>query len=217
MKDAYPIPTVNEIFDDLHGTRYFSKIDLKSSFHQIRLAPNAINHLHQHLRLTLATLANNNLTMNRFAMDSTSYLGQLIIPTGVAVDRAKIKAISSWLAPINVHQLQGFLGHASYYHCFVEGYTSIAAPLSSLLCKDSFILSDAVSATFEKLKQALTTTPILNLPNSNYSFTVETNASNFAMGAVLTQQGHPLAYFSKQFPPRIKNSSNLLRSDATTF
>lgn len=82
-----------------------------------------------------------------------------------------------------------------------------AAPLTKLLCKDSFTWHDEAIESFNKLKEALTTTPVLQLPDFSQEFTVKTDASGFAMGAVLTQKKRPLAYFSKQFPPSVRHSS----------
>lgn len=103
--------------------------------------------------------------------------------------------------------MRGILGLAGYYRRFVKDYASIAAPLSDLLCRNGFTWSERAQTAFESLKSTLSATPILCLPDFNDNFVVEIDASGFAMGAVLTQQSHPIAYFSKKFSPRIRDGS----------
>ncbi|PNX67599.1 hypothetical protein L195_g055714, partial [Trifolium pratense] len=105
----------------------------------------------------------------------------------------------------------GFLGLAGYYRKFVRHFASIASPLTSLLKRDAFHWTESASEAFRALQQALVTAPVLALPDFNSTFIVQTDASGFAMGAVLLQQGHPLAYFSKSFCPRIAKASTYIR------
>ena len=83
----------------------------------------------------------------------------------------------------------------------------IAAPLTDLLKKDSFIWDESASASFEALKKAMTSAPVLRLPNFNKVFIVETDASDLGIGAVLLQEGHPIAFFSKKFGPQRRIAS----------
>jgi hypothetical protein len=83
--------------------------------------------------------------------------------------------------------------------------------LTSLLKKDAFNWTAEATQAYENLKQALVTAPVLSLPDFATTFVIQTDASGFAMGAVLLQQGHPLAYFSKMFCPRLAKASTYIR------
>ncbi|CAM8905351.1 unnamed protein product [Rhodiola kirilowii] len=89
----------------------------------------------------------------------------------------------------------------------VAGYASLAAPLKDLLRKDAYVWTEHAIQAFVALKKALVSTPIFALPNFTATFVVQTDASGSGMGAVLTQHGHPVAYFSKRFPPTLQRSS----------
>ena len=103
--------------------------------------------------------------------------------------------------------LHGFLGLTGYYCKFVKNYGEISAPLTYLLKKDVFQWSDRASAAFDKLKTAMTTTPVLTLPDFNRLFIIEVDASGVEIGAILMQDGRPLAYTSKALSPSHQNKS----------
>jgi len=115
--------------------------------------------------------------------------------------------IINLLKPKTLKQLRGFLGLTRYYQNFVKGYAQIAAPLIDLLKKDSFKWSSTADQAFEALKIALTTTPVLAIPNFATPFVFETDASRSGIGAVLSQNKHPIAYFSKKLSPRMQKQS----------
>ena len=103
--------------------------------------------------------------------------------------------------------LHGFLGLTGYYCKFVKNYREISAPVTSLLKKDVFQWLDRASAAFDKLKTAMTTTLVLKLPDFNRPFIIEADASGVGIGAILMQDGRPLAYTSKALSPSHQNMS----------
>ncbi|MCI21604.1 hypothetical protein A2U01_0042773, partial [Trifolium medium] len=112
-----------------------------------------------------------------FAQHQIGYLGHVVSAGTVAPDPEKIKAIVDWPVPHSVKTLCGFLGLAGYYRKFVRNYASLASPLTSLLKKDAFQWSASAFDSFNALKQALTTAPVLALPNFSNTFIVQTDAS----------------------------------------
>jgi hypothetical protein len=97
--------------------------------------------------------------------------------------------------------VRGFLDLAGYYRKFVHNYGAIAAPLMALL-KEGFSWDDATAAAFTALKAAVTSAPVLAMPDFAKLFTIECDASTLGFGAVLVQEGHLVAFFSRPVAPR---------------
>jgi hypothetical protein len=159
-----------------------------------------------HLELVLQLLARDNwqvrLPKCTFGREQIAYLGHVISSAGVATDPAKVAAISSWPVSSSCKELRGFLGLAGYYRKFVRNFGLLAKPLTSLLKKHSvFVWTSVQESAFVALKQALTSAPVLALPDFSRPFTIETDASGSGIGAVLQQDGHPLAFVSKALGP----------------
>jgi len=127
------------------------------------------------------------------------------------MDNNKIQAVMQWQSPKNVKQLRGFLGLTGYYRRFIKSYAKLAAPLTDLLKKDGYMWTEDTERAFLRLKEAMGSAPVLALPNFQQPFVLETDASGTGIGAVLHQNGHPIAYFSKKLAPRIQKKSAYFR------
>jgi hypothetical protein len=261
IRYRYPIPRLDDMLDELSGAIVFTKIDLRSGYHQIRMklgdewktafktkfglyewlvmpfgltnAPSTFmrlmhevlrpfiglfvvvyfddiliysksmeEHL-QHLTAVFDALRVAHLFANMekciFCTQRVSFLGYVVTPQGIEVDSSKIAAIQEWPTPTTVTQVRSFLGLAGFYRRFVRDFSSIAAPLHELTKKDApFAWSDSQEVAFSTLKDKLTHAPLLQLPDFNKVFEIECDASGFGLGAVLLQEGKPVAYFSEK-------------------
>lgn len=136
----------------------------------------------------------------QFAVPQVVYLGHVLSETGVAVDQSKVAAVKDWPVPKSVKDVRAFLGYCNYYRKFVKGFANIAAPLNNLLKKDQpFEWTQACQKSFEDLRVAMTTTPVLAYADMSQPFSLTTDASTTAIGYVLSQldsQGreHPIAF-----------------------
>jgi hypothetical protein len=143
-----------------------------------------------------------------FALQEITYLGYVINAKRVSTSPEKIVAVRQWPVTSSVKELRSFLGLAGYYRKFVENFGLIAKPLTDLLKKHVlFVWTSDHDPTFVKLKHALVNAPVLALPNFNKSFLIEIDASDKGVGAVLMQEGHPIAYVSKPLGAKLRGLS----------
>jgi len=166
------------------------------------------DHLY-HLDIVLNILKQQHLYANlskfSFGVKEIDYLGHTISGTRVAMEMSKIEGVKNWPQLVSIKQLRGFLGLTCYYRRFIKSYAQIAAPLTDLLKKDSFKWSSVANESFVALKQVMVSAPIFVIPNFSEPFILETDASSTRVGAVLSQNNHPIAYFSKKLSSRMQH------------
>ena len=122
------------------------------------------------------------------------------------MDPAKVEAVTEWKAPKSVTEIRSFLGLAGYYRRFIEGFSKIARPMTQLLKKEKkFVWSEQCQESFEQLKEKLTSSPILVLPDIWKDFVIYCDASRQGLGGVLMQDGKVVAYASRQLRPHEEN------------
>lgn len=146
-----------------------------------------------HVRKTLAILQQHQFFVKAkkcvFGQQELKYLGHIVTNHGVKVDDEKIKAMVTWPRPTTISYLRGFLDLIGYYRKFVRHYGILAQPLTNLLKKGKFGWNDEAEAAFVALQKAMTTTPILAMPNFNQVFTIETNALGDRIGGFSLKMG----------------------------
>jgi hypothetical protein len=261
VKYRHPIPRLDDMLDELHGSCVFSKIDLKSGYHQIRMkegdewktafktkyglyewlvmpfgltnAPSTfmrlmnhvlrafigkfvvvyfddiliysknlhdhVSHLHSVLDVLRKEKLYANLKKCTFCTDKLVFLGFVVSAKGIEVDEEKVKAIQEWPTPSSVSNVRSFHGLASFYRRFVKDFSTVAAPLTEVIKKNvAFNWGEEQEKAFQLLKHKLTHAPLLALPDFSKTFEIECDASGVGIGAVLMQDGRPLAYFSEK-------------------
>jgi transposase InsO family protein len=268
VKNRYPLPRIEDLFDKLAGASVFSSIDLQSGYHQIRIAPEDVpktafttpighyeylvlcfgltnapatfqslmNRLFaphlgkfvvvylddilvfsatpeehvKHLRIVLETLRANNLYAKQSKCDfnraSVKFLGHVVAHDGVRVDPNKVSVVQNWACPKNVAELRSFLGLANYFRRFIQGFSTQVAVLHGLTKQGApWVWTPACQAAFEGVKHALSSAPVLRLPDFTKPFELVADASLSGIGAVLLQEDRPIAYYSRKFIPAERN------------
>ena len=268
IKNKYPLPRIDDLFDQLQGAKYFSKIDLRSRYYQLKIRPSDVpkmafvtrygqyeftimpfgltnaptyfmNHMNkvfmeeldkfvvvfidniliysksaeeheQHLRIVLERLRAHELYAKfskcEFWLMKIAFLRHILSEEGVAVDPAKVEAVTNWKQPKTVIEVRSFLGLAGYYRRFIEGFSKIARPMTELTKKDKkFMWTEACEKSFQELKKRLIIAPVLTLPDIHKYFVVFCDASRQGLGCVLMQDGKVVAYASRQLKVHEKN------------
>lgn len=268
IKNKYPLPRIEDLFDQLKGATVFSKIDLRSGYHQVRVreedipktafrtryghyefvvmpfgltnAPAVFMDLmnrifgpylddfvvvfvddiliyskndedhDRHLEIVLETLRRNQLYAKYekcdFWQDKVKFLGHVVSKDGVSVDPSKVEAVMEWKQPTTVTEIRSFLGLAGYYRRFIEGFSSIAAPLTKLTRKDVLLIwNEDCEKAFKELKKKLTIAPVLTIPSGGGGLVIYSDASLQGLGCVLMQNGKVVAYASTQLKVHERN------------
>ena len=124
-----------------------------------------------------------------FCLPQVKYLGHIVSAEGIQPNPAKLEAVVKYPTPRNIEELHVFLGLGNYYRRFVQSYVQIAGPLHNFTRKNiaGYKWTEYCEESFVQLKQSLTSSPILAYPKFDTMFTVSTDASDTAMGAVLSQ------------------------------
>lgn len=177
------------------------------------------NHLHD-LKRVLKRLRDFNLRVNkqkcRFACRKVKYLGHLLTPEGIQMDPQKISAIKNRAAPRNSKELLSFIQACSWYRRFIQNFANVSKPLTQLIKNNvTWKWTELEQNSFESLKNLLITSPILKQADYNLPFLLKTDASAYALGAVLLQgeseNEHPVEYASRLLNAAEKNYSTTER------
>ncbi|KAL0159211.1 hypothetical protein M9458_042936, partial [Cirrhinus mrigala] len=202
---------VNDIFRDMLNRWVIVYID------DILIFSNTYLEHIQHVRAVLKRLIHHQLYAKEekclFHQEKISFLGYVISPEGVAMDETKVNAVRNWPQPKTLKELQRFLGFSNFYRRFIRNFSSVAAPLTSMVKKGSARLSwnpEALQA-FHELRRRFSSAPVLKHPDPQLPFLVEVDASSTGVGAILSQrQGEPprtfpCAFFSHKLNPAERN------------
>jgi hypothetical protein len=262
IRYRFPLSRMDDLMDCLSGANHFSKIDLKRSYHQIRMregdkwkttfktneglnewlvlpfgltnAPStfmrlmnevlkefigkflivylddilvfsktAVEHL-KHLATVMQKLQQEKLLINMkkssFMKTELIYLGFVISKNELRMDPDKVEAIKNWPSPKNIFEVRSFHELASFYRKFIRNFSGISAAMMETMKKRHkyFHWTEKAEKIFNLLKRKITEQPVLVLPNFQKTFQVKCDASGFAIGAVLSQEDRPIAYFSEK-------------------
>src|SRR6266481_5425310 len=147
----------------------------------------------------------------KFECQEVDYLGLVISKDHVAMDPVKVQGVTDWPQPAKVKDVQSFIGFVNFYRRFIHDFSEIACPLHALTWKSKdWSWGAAKQQAFDVLKSTVTSTPTLALPSKSSPFCLECDASNFTMGAVLSQQHqdglfHLIGFMSKSFSDMERN------------
>ncbi|GJS53717.1 putative reverse transcriptase domain-containing protein [Tanacetum coccineum] len=197
VKNHYPLPRIDDLFDQVQGSSVYSKIDLRSGYHQLRVREEDImktafrtwyGHYEtrrsiEHLKAVLEFLKKEKLYAKfskcEFWIPKVQFLDHVIDSQDIHVDPAKIESIKDWESPKTPTKICQFLGLAGYYRRFIERFSKIAKSMTKLTQKGvKFDWGDKQEAVFQLLKQKLCSAPILALPEGSEDFVVYCNASH---------------------------------------
>ena len=160
----------------------------------------------EHLQLVMDLLRKHKLYAKlskcEFEKPELQFLGFVISGDSVKMDPKKTAVVKDWPVPGDVGQLRSFLGMANYFRRFVKGYSNLVRPLNFLLRKTSeWKWTESCQEAFDKAKHTLVSVPVLAQPDFSKPFEVVADACGFGIGAVLLQEGRPVAFESRGMTP----------------
>ncbi|KAH9716907.1 Endonuclease [Citrus sinensis] len=199
VKFRHPIPRLDDMLDELHVV-YFDDILIYSK---------GLDEHIEHLQSVLTVLRKEKLYANlkkcSFCTNQIVFLGYVVSAKGIEVDEEKVKAIKEWPTPKSVSDVRSFHGLASFYRRFVKDFSTLAAPLTEIVKKHvGFKWSSEQERAFNLIKEKLVSAPLLALPDFAKTFEIECDA-RIGIGAVLMQEGRPIAYFSEKLSGAVLN------------
>ncbi|GJX28233.1 putative reverse transcriptase domain-containing protein [Tanacetum coccineum] len=200
IKNRYPLPRIDDLFDQLQGACYFSKIDIRSGYHQLRVREEDIP------KTTFRTRYGHFEFTCEFWLQEVQFLGHVVNRDGIHVDPSKVESLKNWNTLESPTEIRSFLRLASYYRRFIENFSKIAKPLTLLIQKNkTYVWSDEQDEAFRILKEKLYNAPVLALPDRPSDFVVYCDVSKQGFGCVLMQRGKVIAYASRQLKTHEKN------------
>lgn len=197
---------MNQIFRPFIGkflVVYFDDILVYSANHDLH-----VQHLYEVLTVLRRETFFAAIQKCVFMTDKVNFLGYVISKDGLSVDESKVEAIVHWPIPRSIQEVRSFHGLVSFYRRFIPNFSTLMAPITDCMRKGNFIWSEAANKVFEVIKQKLTTTPVLVLPDFHLPFKLHCDASKVGIGAVLSQGGRIVAFFSEKFSgPKLNYST----------
>nr|GEY96060.1 putative reverse transcriptase domain-containing protein [Tanacetum cinerariifolium] len=184
IKNRYPLPRIDDLFDQLQGSSVYSKIDLRFGYHQLRVREKDIL-----ITAFKTRYGHYEFQVMPFGLTNAPAVFMDLMNRGVHVDPSKVEAIKSWTASKSPTEVRQFLGLAGYYRRFIESFSLIAKLLTKLTQKNkTYEWGEEEEEAFQLLKDKLCSAPILALPEESKDFVVYCDASLKGYGAVLTQR-----------------------------
>ncbi|GKB94876.1 putative reverse transcriptase domain-containing protein [Tanacetum coccineum] len=200
VKNRYPLPRIDDLFDQLQGSSVYSKIDLRSGYHQLEFVKETFR---RPLSELVMVIMNFKLC---HSIPKVQFLAHVIDSQGIHVDPAKIESIKDWASLKTPTEIRQFLGLVGYYRRFIEGFLKVVKPVTKLTQKKvAFEWGDKQEAAFQTLKDKLCSAPILALPQGAENFIVYCDALHKGLGVVLMQNEKVIAYASPQLKIHEKN------------
>ncbi|GJT80231.1 putative nucleotidyltransferase, ribonuclease H [Tanacetum coccineum] len=215
VKNRYPLPRIDDLFDQLQGSSVYSKIDLRSSYHQHRVREEDILKMtfrtrygHYEFQVMPFGLTNEHADKKEHEEHLKAILELLKkeeLYAKFSKYPAKIESIEDWVSPKTPTKIRQFLGLAGYYQRFIKGFSKIAKLMTKLTQKKVFEWGDKQEATFQMLENKLCSAPILALLQGAENFIIYCDTSHKGLGAVLMQNEKVIAYASRQLKIHEKN------------
>ncbi|KAA0067305.1 ty3-gypsy retrotransposon protein [Cucumis melo var. makuwa] len=213
VKNHYPLPRINDLFDQLKGATVFSKIDLRSKYHQLRIRDSdipktAFRSRYGHYEFIVMSFDLTNAPavfmdlMTRVFKDFLDkfvivFIDDILVYSKIEVEHedhlhqvlGTLRANKLYAKLFKSNEIRSFLGLAGYYRRFVEDFSRIANPLTQLTRKGTtFVWNPAYESSFQELKQKLVSAPVLTMPDGSGGFVIYSDASKRGLGCVLMQQ-----------------------------